>query len=454
MSAKSILSSLLLALQLCLGFWEIGKLTPVGALIQCGIGWLLSLCRLPLGLSADYARLKRFEGRVYKTVRCHVTIPPDQPTVQRQGRLDETQKNSSYLGEEFHLKKEGENKLYLNGKMCYYITDTIWYALLDFAEAAPVTVFLKGYKEFWQQVATGGVMTLSDVLDCLRLENHTVKILDNDLLLPVNLSISEEKILKAINLVGLFLQTRQVYWLLPILLSFTAALLEFSIAVRAWVYGKINLYFCWVMHFICDRLPRSMRREVYSLGNWVENLKPSNDLKLRIVRGETIAVIGGGAKVQKDDAALFEEGDFEWSRLEGEMPITIPCGKIDPDYSPIDIECWFDPVKGKCHLRATTVALADVDCNTDEFARLYKFLFCVAKNRSGSLKSCDSHRKEDGRGSRGFLACVAKICSGSLKCCASKDKVHFRGFRDSVACYSKNGFPPVYELKLDNVIVE
>ncbi|GLJ10226.1 hypothetical protein SUGI_0124370 [Cryptomeria japonica] len=427
MSAKSAFSTMLLSLQFCLGLWQIGKLTPLGALIQCGIGWLVSKRQKPWGLGADYQRLKSFKGHLYKTVRCHVTIQPDQPIFQRQLRLNETEKNSSYLGEDFHLERRGENKLFLNGKLCYYITDTIWSVVLDFAEAAPGTVFLKGYKEFWQQVATGGVMDLSDVLDSLILENHSIKVLDNDLLLPVNLSISEEKILKGLNLVGLFLKTRQVYWLIPTFLSFTAALLEFTPSVRARLYGKINLLFCRFMHIICDCLPRSIRRQVYSLGSWVENLKPSNDLKLRVVKGKMCAVIGGGAKVHKEGAALFKGRDFERSGLEGETIIekTITCGKIDPDYRPIDIECWFDPVKGKCHLRATTVALADVDCNRDEFAKLYIFLTCMAKNRSGSLKSCDCN-----------------------------NKVHVRGFRDSVACYSKSGFPPVYELKLNDVIVE
>ncbi|XP_057842571.2 uncharacterized protein LOC131051992 [Cryptomeria japonica] len=338
-----------------------------------------------------------------------------------------TQVRSSYLGIEFHLDRREENKLYLNGEMCYYITDKIWYTLLDFAEVAKSTVFLKGYKEFWQQVATGGVMTISDVLDNLILENHTIKILDNDFVLPVNLTISEEKMLKFLNLVGLFLQTRQIYWLIPTLLSFTAALLEFSTALRAWLYDHINLLFCRFMHIICDRLPRSMRREVYSFGNWVENLKPSNDLRLRVVKGEICAVIGGGAKVHREGATLFQAEAFEWSGLEGETLIekTIPCGKIDPDYRSINIGCSFDPTKGKCHVAANTVALAEVDCNRDEFAKLYEFLTCVAKNRSGSLRSC-----------------------------ASNNKVRVRGFRETVACYSKSGFPPVYELKLDNVIVE
>ncbi|GLJ10231.1 hypothetical protein SUGI_0124450 [Cryptomeria japonica] len=257
-------------------------------------------------------------------------------------------------------ERREENKLYLNGEMCYYITDKIWYTLLDFAEVAKSTVFLKGYKEFWQQVAT-------------------------------------------------------------------AALLEFSTALRAWLYDHINLLFCRFMHIICDRLPRSMRREVYSFGNWVENLKPSNDLRLRVVKGEICAVIGGGAKVHREGATLFQAEAFEWSGLEGETLIekTIPCGKIDPDYRSINIGCSFDPTKGKCHVAANTVALAEVDCNRDEFAKLYEFLTCVAKNRSGSLRSC-----------------------------ASNNKVRVRGFRETVACYSKSGFPPVYELKLDNVIVE
>ena len=79
--------------------------------------------------------------------------------------------------------------LLLNGQMTYYTTDSIWYSLLKMGEAAPKTVFLEGYKEFWQQVATGGAMSLSQVLDRLILDNHTIMVLDNDLLLPVNLSL-------------------------------------------------------------------------------------------------------------------------------------------------------------------------------------------------------------------------------------------------------------------------
>lgn len=421
MASQSIVSSELLALQLCLGFWQIGKLTPVGALIQCLMGWLL----LPLGLSQlPYNRLKRFPGRVYKEVRCHVTTPSDQPMMPRQIFRNDMISNridSSYLGVDFLLERRERYMLYLNGKLTYYITDAIWYSLLDMGEAAPKTVFLEGYKEFWQQVATGGVMSLSEVLDRLILDNHSIKVLDNDLLLPVNVCVSDEKLLKFLNLVGLFLRTKQVYWVIPTSISLAAAAMEFATVLREWLYGKVNLLFCFIMHVICDRLPRSMRREVYSLGNWVENLKPSNDIELRVVRGPVCGVIGGGAKVYHEGATLVPWLHQEYS----ETQKTFNCGDIDPEFPfPIDIECYFDAVKGKCHLRARTVALADVDCDRDEFMKIVTFSSCMAKNRSGSLRSCSSN-----------------------------NKVRVRGFRESVLCYAKNGFPPVYELNLENALV-
>lgn len=420
MSAKSILSSLLLALQLCLGFWQIGKLTPVGGIIQCGMSWLLQ----HLHLSQTYSQLKHFPGLVYKRVRCHVTISEDQVKSPRHMGNEMSEIESSYLGADFLLERRESNMLYLNGKMSYYITDIIWDSLLDMGDVAPRTVFLEGYKEFWQQVATGGVMSLSEVLDRLILDNHIIKGLDNDLLLPVNLSVSEEKLLKFLNLVGLFLRTNQhIYWIIPTIISFTAAVMEFATILRVWLYEKINMLFCFIIHVICDRLPRIVRREVYSLGHWVDNLKPSNDIELKVVRGSLITgIISGGAKVYKEGANLVP-----WLDQINETKKTFTCEGVDPcgDIS-IDIECGFDPKKGKCHLRARTVALADVDCNRDQFTRLVTFVSCMAKNRSGSLKSCSP----------------------------KNNKVEVRGFRESVFCYAKNNFPPVYELKLENAHVK
>lgn len=110
--------------------------------------------------------------------------------------------------------------------------------------------------------------------------------------------------LKLLNLVGLFLATKQVYRPIPISISFIAAVMEFATLLRKWLYSKINLLFCLILHVICDRLQRSIRRQVYSLGNWVENLKPSNDIQLRVVRGPICGVIAGGAKVYQKGATL------------------------------------------------------------------------------------------------------------------------------------------------------
>jgi hypothetical protein len=120
---------------------------------------------------------------------------------------------SSNFGHDCHLARQGSggSMLFVNGKLTYYITDTIWQSLCDMAEVAPNTLFVQGYTELLQEVIAGSVMTFSQVLDCLILENHVIGILDNYWLLPTDLSVSEETLLKFINGAGLFLQTKQVY---------------------------------------------------------------------------------------------------------------------------------------------------------------------------------------------------------------------------------------------------
>ena len=113
--------------------------------------------------------------------------------------------------------------------------------------------------------------------------------------------------MKILNLVALFLQTKKatkVNFLIPIALSIIFALMEFITDLRVWVYAKINLLFCGIMHLICDPLSRSWRRHVYSLGKWVENLTPCNGIQLKVVRGTVTAIISEGAKVNNEGAIL------------------------------------------------------------------------------------------------------------------------------------------------------
>jgi hypothetical protein len=104
--------------------------------------------------------------------------------------------------------------------------------------------------------------------------------------------------------------------------------------------------------------------------------------------------------------------------VEEETQKTYKCG-------PIEFNCHFDAKKCKCKVWASTVAEFDVYCDSNEFEKLCTFLSCIAKNGLGSLKSY-----------------------------RPKGSVHVRGFKQSVICYSKSGFPSVYELKLENVVVQ
>ncbi|KAH9313260.1 hypothetical protein KI387_028295 [Taxus chinensis] len=188
---KSVLSSGLLVLQLCLGFWQIAKLTPVGGLIQAVIAWLLSL--LPFFLSSTHAQLNTFPGHVFKKARLNVM---------KAGNLfrfnEDTSQNEtalSYLGDVFRLERKrsvDENTLYVNESRCpcYHITNSHWYFLVLVANEMKneEMVILKGYKSFWEGVATGGVMDFFEVLDCVILENQEIFSVTDGVLLPVNLS--------------------------------------------------------------------------------------------------------------------------------------------------------------------------------------------------------------------------------------------------------------------------
>jgi hypothetical protein len=400
------------------------KLTPVGGLVQGGMGWLLLL--LPFRLSA-YALLKPYRGRVFKKVHCIVlsaaagtqdelmTVPIRTSDYERAEII-----KISYLGSDYQLRRGDGNKLFVNNKMSYYISESIWQNLMQLQDLRSNDVIIKGCKDFWEMVVTGGVMTLSEALDCMILENQPIMSSDNDWLLPVNLTLSEEKLLKVLNLVGLFLQTKKLFWLTPILLSFASAVLEFNTTLREWLYKKINTVFCWSMHLMCDKLPYSMRRQVYSLGKWVENLKPCNDIELRVVRGDICALIGGAAKSHTEDATLVQ---VPWLNVQRVTQINFEC-------DPIHFRCEFLSEVDKCGVGVVysddDKAALFVDCkSSDEFVKICTFVDCMAKNRSGSLKSNDR-----------------------------KNKVQVRGWKESVRHYVKSGFPPIYELKLEHVIVK
>lgn len=267
---KAILGNVLLAFQICLGLWQFLKLTPLGALLQGVVGCLLR----PLGLSPSYTRLQSLPGRLFKRVRYFYVLERLHPPRARDLSEDD-EIRLPYLGVDFHLERRGTDKsmLFVDGKMCYYITQPIWNELAYMAyyhsanAKVPNEVFLDNYKEIWEHVATGRDMTFEQVLDHIILDRQSMrKIGGSSMLLPVDLSVSEEKVLKMLNLAGLFLQTKKVYWLIPLLLSLISTVLEFSTPLRIWIYEKINVLFCCAMHVICDPLPRSMRRKIYGLG--------------------------------------------------------------------------------------------------------------------------------------------------------------------------------------------
>lgn len=428
--AESILTKVLLGLQICLGLWQVIKLTPAGAVIQGITGWLLR----PFGLSRTYALLHSCPGCVFKRVRCFKMLPTDETSTLRMDDSNTTSViEASYLGFPFRLQRNGtkRNMLFVNGEMAYYITDVNWYSLrfmgICLEQDRNNVVFLTNYKQFWEQVTTGRVMSFFEVLDCLIVENYDFRAShSHDLLLPVDLSVSEEKLLKFLNLAGFFLQIKKAYWVLSTVLSLTSAVLEFIVPLRVWIYGKINFVFCWAMHIVCDKLPYSVRKQVYSLGNWVENLKPSNDIEYRAVKADIFnAVIGGGAKASLAPA-LLEEGVALLCE-EDQMTFKFECGHIK-------IQCLFDDKFKTADISFITmedekeIGTQSLRCNKghSDFIRICTFISCLGKNRCGSLKYYGPGNKV----------------------------VHVRSLMESTIRYVLNECPPVYELALQIVVVQ
>lgn len=433
---ESCLKSILTALQLCLAVWQIMKLSPVGAIIQGGMGWLLSL--LSFRLSPAYALLRPYEGRVFKKVHCAVLTEagphaqfftlPSHGNVERDCFM-----RVCYLGHDFEVRRD-RNKLFVNGKMSHYITDAQWERLSKMrAHGLEVGVFVTGYKQFWGLMVTGSVLTFIEALDFIILDNYTVQLSNSVWFIPVSLSVSEGKLLKVLNLVGLFLLTKKVFWLIPSLLSIASAMLELNTTMRTWLYTSIGRLFCWSVHLICDKLPYSMRRRVYSWGQWVENFQPFNDIQLRVVRSPICAVIGGGAKAHMEGATLVR-----WLNVGGETIRSFDCASnlvtikcCNPDR--IVITCMLFERFNKCG-----VAVGKPD---DELADEFAVVGVDCNNRVEFMKLCT------------FLSCIAKNSSGSFICYDSSNKAHVRGWKESVRHYVESGFPPVYELKLQPAIV-
>ncbi|GLJ08812.1 hypothetical protein SUGI_0096490 [Cryptomeria japonica] len=310
---KEIVQKVLLPLQLSLGVWQIMKLTPLWAVMRCTVTYLLTLLCLP---DTHYNKLKGFHGHVFKKVISHATTAGDVSKAKKHKDPNKSKKETKskngesisveYLDKMFEVKKDG-NKMSVKDGLAYYITDKMWETVLHIKEVAPETVFLKNHKEIWEEVITGDIMEFEEVLDSVILHNRSVIRLDQDYFLPVNLLRSEDKLLKILNLLGLFLQTQKhVHWLIPALLSFTAAVMGFSTTIRLSIDGLINTVLCKTIQRACDRLPLPMRRRVYFWGNWVENLKPSNDLQSKIVRGDICALVAGGAKADFESLAACE----------------------------------------------------------------------------------------------------------------------------------------------------
>ncbi|GLJ08816.1 hypothetical protein SUGI_0096560 [Cryptomeria japonica] len=148
-------------------------------------------------------------------------------------------------------------------------------------------------------------MSLAEVLESVIVDNNAVMRLHHDYFLPVNLLLAEDKLLKILNFVGLYLQTQKhVHWLIPVSLSLTSLVMGFTTTGRLSVDGFICGFFCWpfyrAVQLLCDQLPLSMRRRVYCWGDWVEHLKPSNDLQSKVVMGGMCALVAAGAKAHSE----------------------------------------------------------------------------------------------------------------------------------------------------------
>ncbi|KAJ7523227.1 hypothetical protein O6H91_18G042400 [Diphasiastrum complanatum] len=440
---QMILSNLLFALQLCLGFWQMCKLTPMGGVIQ---GFVSRFLLLPFGLSPAYAQLNMFPDQeslplglknVFKKVYCYETHRAigSLTGLFAAGEF-KTEIKLRYLNVDYVLERRGENMLFVNGVLKYYITENIWRSLSHQMEKITFwdgnAVFIKGYRELFPPGATGGVMTLPEVLDNLILENHIINELAKWSLLPVNLSVSEENLLKFLNLVGLFLQTKQVQWVYPAFFTLTAAILEFDTWLREVLYSSINLLFCRSMRLVCNKLPHFPRILIYTLGCFVDNLRPSNDVEWKIVKGDIRVVMGGAARTHTLQG-LVACADIEMSSfLQSEDNETVYyCETFSHPEHDIKMTAKFYRSQNKCFYYGVSSSAfssqvsGDLPCTgMSDFVRICTFLSRLSSNSSGSLKIYDNN-----------------------------NVVHVYSILESISNYVESGFPPVYEMHIKNAIV-
>ncbi|XP_059077599.1 uncharacterized protein LOC131876390 [Cryptomeria japonica] len=311
---KEVVNSVLLPLQLSLGLLLIMKTTPLWAVIHCTLAYLLHCFCFPY---TDYKQLGEFEGRVFKKVISHATTAGDVSKLRNQKDAQESKKEGKsqidetvslvYLGKKFVLKRMEGNKMLMKDGPAYCITDKMWETIKYIEKMASKTVFVKNHKEIWEEVVTGDIMKFEEVLISVILDNRSIIRLDHDYFLPVNLLLSEDKLMTILNFVGLFLKTQKhIHWLIPALLTFTVVVMGFSTKVRLYIDGFINTFLCRSVQLLCDPLPLAMRRRAYCWGNWVENLKPSNDLQSKIVSGKICVLLVAGAKADSESLAHCE----------------------------------------------------------------------------------------------------------------------------------------------------
>lgn len=141
----------------------------------------------------------------------------------------------------------------------------------------------------------------------------------------------------------------------------------------------------------------------------MQNLKPSNDINLKIERARIGAIIAGGARVDKEGA-----NPVPWLNVHEEVHDLI----FNRDS--LRISCCYVVGMDKCRIGSPTCRAFNVHCNNmDDFRHIITLVSCIAQNRCGSLKSTGPN-----------------------------GKASVRGLRESVLTYVKNGCPPVYQLEL------
>ncbi|GLJ08798.1 hypothetical protein SUGI_0096270 [Cryptomeria japonica] len=515
-TVKKVVQTVLLPLQLSLGIFLIMKTTPLWAVIHCTLAYLLDCLYFPY---TDYKQLHGFKGRVFKKVVSHATTAGDVSKAKKQKvpnkpkNLGELIANSEmgrsvsvvYLGQRFELqrmegdkmqvnigfeRKDGE-KISMKVGPAYYITDKMWETVQYIVKLPPETVFVKNHKEIWEEVVTGDIMEFEEVLDSVILDNRAVVRLDHDYFLPVNLLLTEDKLQRTLNFVGLFLNTqKQIHWLIPACLSFTAVVMGFSTTLRLSIVGWIGKVFCRGLQFLCELLPLAMRRSAYSWGSWVERFKPSNDLQSKIVRGNVSVLIAGGAKFESE--SKIERINFADCSVDeiysGGGPVLFGCdSKSDSSCDSVYIEWIFENAQ-KCLLKFGRVASKEVrsslkpghvelrevrsslkadntdiesgdgHCSTKEI----KFFTSDFPKAQESLMADDIHTpsldiecsKEEAIKLFIFAAYMAELQSGSLKSYDSNSKtVYVHRFIESINAYVRSGYPRLHKLYLEGVVV-